>query len=129
MNDTRIPPKGYCYLEGAELDLLVAKIEKLSPIENEPEGYFYWEQDGNPVSGWYYPSQDWSQGGPLIEKYQIETSIGNSESLIWRAHIINYVPCISSEILANEVGPTPLIAAMRALVASVYGDEIDAKSQ
>ena len=57
---------------------------------------------------------DWSLTGPLIEKYQIELSIGNSGTLIWRAHIIEYGTEI--KVLVNVTGETPLIAACRAII-------------
>lgn len=67
------------------------------------------------------PSADWSQGGPLIEKYAVTLtpfaiSFGGSPSywLVqpWDQH------CLPVD------GPTPLIAACRAIVASLLGDTV-----
>lgn len=66
-------------------------------------------------------STDWSQGGPLIDK------IGGFELKVWlestpetkcEAHIHSYE--------GNWIvfGPTPLIAAMRCLVAAKLGDTV-----
>lgn len=65
-------------------------------------------------------STNWSQGGPIIEreviclthpKYDCWTAIGQDSADL-------EIP------LWQEDGPTPLIAAMRCLVASKLGDEV-----
>lgn len=63
------------------------------------------------------PSTDWSQGGPILESRMIEA----------------YSNCEHEVFVANEQtmtyslgeGDTLLIAAMRAIVASEIGDEVD----
>lgn len=62
------------------------------------------------------PSRDWGQGGPLIDKYQMEvmTSLATGR------------PEATFETLPNwEDGDTYLQAICRAVVASHFGDEID----
>jgi hypothetical protein len=63
----------------------------------------------------YNPSTNWCRGGPIIEREKIclEHAIteGNSR---WAA----------TAYLAEEYGPTPLIAAMRCYVATKLGDTI-----
>jgi hypothetical protein len=62
-------------------------------------------------------STDWSQGGPIIERERLNivpTSVG------WEAY-----PDYGMSDELFEVGPTPLIAAMRCYVASKLGDEVD----
>lgn len=59
-------------------------------------------------------STNWSQGGPIIERENIELGRTPSE---WRAQRYD-APCVAH-------GPTPLIAAMRCYVVSKLGDEVD----
>jgi hypothetical protein len=75
-------------LEGAELDAAVTSIE---------------ENDGGPP---LFYSKVWSIAGPIIERERI--SIEWCEDRWTASHPANIGTC----------GPTPLIAAMRAFVAS-----------
>jgi hypothetical protein len=70
--------------------------------------------DGEPMSKGDY-STEWSQGGPIIERYGIELNRYAGE---WMATLVGRVS------ISEEQGPTQLIAAMRCYVASVLGDEI-----
>lgn len=75
----------------------------------------------------YAPSTDWLQGGPIIEreelcvgyKYQCDPNycpINDPATNCWaRTTAGGYI----------SYGPTPLIAAMRCLVASKQGGEVD----
>ncbi len=65
-------------------------------------------QDSQPFT----PSTDWAQGGRLIEKHV--TALNQSGTESWWAHAEDHL----------GQGPTPLIAACRAIVASVLGDTI-----
>ena len=87
-----------------QLDWLVAKIQfpgieltKFSQVLN-------------------HPSTNWAQGGPIIEREKIATQFWVSEDA-WEA-------LIKGGFFASY-GPTPLIAAMRAYVASKLGDEVE----
>ena len=62
----------------------------------------------------YHPSTNWSQGGPIIEREGITLRCGLHG---WDAEL--------EEFDAISHGPTPLIAAMRCLVASKLGDEVE----
>ena len=66
----------------------------------------------------FSPSTDWSQGGPIIERERIDVSY---TGLLWGAarQLNEY------EEPDEWFGPTPLIAAMRAYVASKLGDEVE----
>jgi hypothetical protein len=70
------------------------------------------------VSRWN-PSEDWSQGGPILDFMKpfwlawAEDGIGN-----------DYVTYLQPNIM--EAGPTILVAALRAFVASKYGDDVPA---
>lgn len=67
--------------------------------------------------GWFTPSTNWSQGGPIIEREKL--TVGWEES--------------DQEWLARGMycdwdtfsGPAPLIAAMCCFVASKLGDEVE----
>lgn len=68
------------------------------------------------------PSTEWNQGGPIIERERIMLDAGEP----WEARTQlrpvsgpHMAPCYAME------GPTPLIAAMRAYVASKLGDEVE----
>jgi hypothetical protein len=63
---------------------------------------------------WFRPSTDWSHGGPIIERQRIWLSDDEGE---WLAS------CHPDHTLIQE-GKTPLIAAMRAYVASKCGEEV-----
>jgi hypothetical protein len=97
---------------GASLDWMVAKCEGK---EEEFRNY-----TGNFCDSMYTPSTDWDQGGPIIERENI-TGLQKSWHLktgevLWHCFIDN----------GNfQVGPTPLIAAMRCYVASKLGDEVE----
>lgn len=75
----------------------------------------------------YMPSEDWRQGGPLIEQLNIQTSYnGNGFSKsptgkYWCAYVCKPN---GEEERPSGGGPTPLIAACRAIVASVLGDTV-----
>lgn len=127
-------------LEGAELDYWVAKAKgyKAALSKTHPEhGYAVYEDS---ISCWVYvpvdeedediencwtifePSWMWHEGGPIIEKEGINTKthvIENGIITSWKA---------GKEWPAKELkylcGPTLLIAAMRAYVASKFGDEV-----
>jgi hypothetical protein len=107
-------------LEGAYLDAAVALAEGLRVLPGRIE----WPEEGAmrllPAS--FRPSEDWSDGGPIIERERIEVSPASSwskEAYRWSAQA--YLP----EPHVNAHGPTPLIAAMRCYVFSKFGDEIE----
>ena len=70
-------------------------------------------------NGWS-PSTDWSQGGPLIEREGTFRIIGPKYK-----GTTDYVARLPDGLDWYEVtGPTPLIAAMRCLVASKLGNTV-----
>jgi hypothetical protein len=70
------------------------------------------------LRGFFTPSTDWSQGGPIIEREEISVNWASGQ---WQAHTVNG----QDEYEQIEYGPTPLIAAMRCYVASKLGDEVE----
>ena len=97
-------------LIGPALDWAVAKCE------NTPGGVsrhccYTWDVEGRVD---YEPSSNWADGGPIIERENIELRPLCPGT--WRAiDMMGYW----------WNGPTPLIAAMRCYVASKLGDEVD----
>lgn len=106
-------------LAGAELALWVARALKLeASIGND--GLCYLVPYG-PMAPAYAPHEIWEQGGPLIESHLIEIAPHDDG---WIAMMFNSEDSPVPLVCMN--GETPLIAAMRALVASVYGAEVQA---
>jgi len=93
-------------LTGAALDWAVA----------ECEGHDFPSADA--VCGIFNPSTDWAQGGPIIEREEINTY--HMRDGTWQANL-DYG--MSDEGI--YYGQTPLIAAMRCYVASKLGDDIE----
>lgn len=114
-------------LTGATLDYWVACAEGL-PHPRINDGYCWFELpacDDDPagaVDAAFTPSTDWSQGGPIIERELIAIAMGADQAASpgWSAH----VGLIDYEEDFEQSGPTPLVAAMRAYVASKFGEEV-----
>jgi hypothetical protein len=116
-------------LIGAALDWAVAKCEgKNTTLMRNDDGSLF----PNPVweAGLWQQSHstNWAQGGPIIERERINVLRGNDLYFpkgnekgdhyeeLWLA---------SKDSSRNIHGQTPLIAAMRCLIASKLGDEVD----
>lgn len=103
-------------LTGPALDWAVAKAKgfNVEPWFKEKRG---WLRDNR-------FSKDWSLAGPIIERQEIglRRNAPCSQGREWEAS-----PSITAKGAGGKwgYGPTPLIAAMRALVASKLGDEVD----
>lgn len=112
-------------LIGAALDWAVASLEKPA------DGHLLLLVDGqivirrtvlNHTYDFICPcSTNWAQGGPIIERERIGLDYypdgGHPDGGAWGA--------ATCEGMVHCVGPTPLIAAMRAYVASRLGDEVE----
>jgi hypothetical protein len=87
-------------LTGSALDWAVMKCDGI--CKDFPA---YWVDE--------YPSTNWAQGGPIIERERIRLDPRG----VW----------VAGHDSSNDEysGPTPLIAAMRCYVASRFGDEIE----
>lgn len=116
-------------LTGPALDWAVAKCEGKNGMLHDdgitrciviaaPSGVY---------KGTWRPSLNWAQGGPIVER-----EIGNlwknnkldpNEPDVWTAAAYRKTP--DGTALYYEDGPTPLIAAMRALVWRELGGEVD----
>ncbi len=73
----------------------------------------------------YRPSENWAQGGPIIERNLIEIAILSGE---WAACVNAGFPLHNCHWIDDDGfeqrGPTQLIAAMRAFVASKFGETL-----
>lgn len=97
-----------CELLGKPLNWVVAQYaDKHVTIAD-----IHWEN--------YCPSTDWAVGGPIVEREKI--SIMEEANGTWLASIGG---CTDLDMpLWQEHGPTPLVAAMRCLVAAKRGDTV-----
>ena len=121
-------------LGGAALDWAVAVIEgrtiRRDPMALYDRSYWVWEETPSGFGGIdirksvymrigkdYSPSTDWGQCGPLLEKHSI--SLERRHDGWWAASCrYNYADEPRFLHLAHE----PLVAAMRCLVATKFGD-------
>lgn len=111
-------------LTGAALDYWVAMAEgKAAKIEDDE--CLYYAVEGDEFIGWppFVPSTDWNQGGPIIERDGICVfSYTDCWGAICAPGREDWIDVHRGDEDAR--GPTPLIAAMRAYIASVYGEEV-----
>ena len=70
----------------------------------------------------WMPDFDWSQGGPLIEQYQIWLTGPFRRRKSWKASSGRASDCVFAK--SEREGLSPLVAAMRCLVAGRYGDTV-----
>lgn len=80
----------------------------------------------------YCPSTDWAQGGPLIEKYHVQTSFngcGFSRSPTGEYWCAYACKDSGEELRPSGSGPTPLVAACRAIVSAKLGDVVSVPAE
>ncbi|MEE4087521.1 phage protein NinX family protein [Pseudomonas viridiflava] len=116
-------------LSGEALNWAVAIAESLTAFVSPP-------QYGNPHlvcvmpehvhrGGYRYsPSTDWSQVGPLIHKYQIEFCANSEDNHAMHASLSAWRRYGKSHRTRWSSGQDHLIAACRAIVASVLGETV-----
>lgn len=110
-------------LSGTALDWAVAKCEGGEGLWHDTIATHWIKIDGKDRAlskGWsksqrFTPSTDWAEGGPIIEREEIETRKANPKE--WHGWM--------KDIGTGGRGSTLLIAAMRCYVASKLGDEVD----
>lgn len=124
-------------LVGPALDWAVAQIEgvntmMLSPRKGEPQkpfalfGSLALSVGGDDQSS-YAPSSCWHCGGPLIDKYHVQTSFNGSgfsrspTGEHWCAYACNDN---GAESHPSGSGPSALIAVCRAIVAARHGETV-----
>jgi hypothetical protein len=105
-------------LEGKALDYMVWLAERGErPIPGLSVAS--WAAD---YGGEFFPSSDWQQGGPIIERQRLEV---HPRSDAGRGNHWGALPIDNEDWSCFMRGPTPLIAAMRAYVASKFGEEVE----
>lgn len=112
-------------LHDVKLDYWVAKVIGESVVEHPIQGGWTIRQDEEwPMA--YFPlpeySSDWSQCGPLIEKYKVTLEPGAGWFCSpdkWLARIVD------DRGETGIIAETPQIAICRCIVASKYGDEVE----
>jgi len=115
---------------GPVLDWMVAKAAGLNPFSftekdvGQQRSLSKWVGINVSPAGHdvYCPSEDWSQGGPIIEREEIAT---RPTRFGWEA-VTEQSDYYS---VCRLFGPTALIAAMRCYVASKLGDEVDVPNE
>jgi hypothetical protein len=110
-------------LDGPLLDAAVAKAEGFTEFWwSESRGCFVYQ--AGPQHHLSLPSmKEWGNAGPLIERERI---IWNSfVSGEWEALALAAPGLVERIDKGKMRGPTPLIAAMRAYVASKFGEEVE----
>lgn len=113
-------------LTGEPLAWSVAKAEGLTVFIADPQYgnpyrvMVHFKRDGKllPQQDRFKPQTDWSQGGPLIAQHQINLEWDGSDGVAfwWQA--------THQDIVAFQMGDTPLVAACRAIVAAKLGDTV-----
>lgn len=112
-------------LEGAALNWAVAKVEgwevEISPVslyrdastgrKSKATGYRLW-MVSEVESCECTPSAEWQQGGPLLDKYELQ--------FLWITD--QTISAFSPACDADGYGASHLIAACRAIVAAKLGD-------
>ncbi|MFU4952049.1 phage protein NinX family protein [Pseudomonas aeruginosa] len=127
-----------CELEGAALDWAVAMAEGEEVIVHDIGQYRYDVRGGIHCCKYgctfgprsiteeverYEPSDSWAQGGPLIEKHKLD--IGAPMENVtgpWNANTEWGHPM-------GTPGPTPLVAACRAIVRAKLGETINVPAE
>lgn len=110
-------------LAGVALDWAVAQAEgrDLATLDSDP-GVLY-EVFLGMLGAAYRPSSDWSQGGPLIDVYQVEFSICDTTDIVG-ASMFCWKSYGKSHRTRWSKGETHLIAACRAIVSAKLGDTV-----
>lgn len=110
-------------LIGAPLDWAVARaegfdrrlIEMHGPWKDRPECI---------VNDFFFrPSIDWKFGGPIIERERLHIGYCGDDNQSWPCQWFAQYDCEPEN--HHQVGSTPLIAAMRAFVASRFGETVE----
>lgn len=123
-------------LTGALLDYWVARAEGIACIGEEDEyalkewgehGVVWYAESGErggiePLSNRGSPSTDWALGGPIIDREPF--GIFERRDGMWHAGFYQEQPGFKDVCIAYQAGPTMLVAAMRAYVASKFGEEV-----
>jgi hypothetical protein len=112
-------------LEGLPLNLAVALAEDMEvswhPSPDDRQTFKARRPGRGGEPGPFLPSTDWAHGGPLVERERgsLFPELIPGAPIVWVARMGD------GTRRSQGFGPTPLVAAMRAFVASKLGDEVD----
>lgn len=109
-------------LNGPLLDYWVAKAEGENPVPDNlrPSGFII--RNGWCVGSDYTPSTRWEQAGPIIEREKIRAEYRDKG--VWMGGYGENYWIASYRGGLTEKGATPLVAVMRAFVASKFGEYV-----
>lgn len=123
-------------LEGETLDLWVARALGYASRDDVPSSLTGEWSDGSGMQNDWSPSHDWAQGGPILA-----VIIESGEFCVWEYGGVVTVSNRDPECTPNKrledgdldwegedvrgEGSTLLVAAMRAYVASKFGEEVN----
>lgn len=114
------------------LSWAVAQCEgRADPIYRYGDEPHHFYISGPQRQGPYDPPTDWSQGGPIIDRMQLNrltTNVGGGYTASVKVTLIN-TDGDAYMVWKHGSGPTLLIAAMRCRVASKLGDEVDVPAE
>ena len=71
----------------------------------------------------WYPSNDWEYGGPLLTRFNIDITVERKDLYYASVCDDSGMPVMPGDV-NGAFGPTHLIAACRAIVASVLGETV-----
>ena len=120
--------------EGSVLDWMVAKCEVTRSVRmfENSKGFRVYKNERMKMQGINFaPSTVWAQGGPIIDRQDIQWCKLNGQIEAWSGFdYIDWRIDWDSEARMPEgsgfgIGPSILIAAMRCYVSSVLGDEVE----
>ena len=103
-------------LTGAALDWAVAKALGLEVYFDDGVVCLKGQPFDN-NSHYWLPTQNWAQGGPIIERERLIVGPCLVKGRSWFAEY--------GDEHAKGLGPTPLVAAMRCYCCSKLGDEVE----
>lgn len=120
-------------LEGAQLDYWVARALGYDDIEldRDRQRVLVFKDIGDDSAyvrardAWQFePSKEWAQGGPIIERHmRADHKPGEFSDGLWLTREGIFKAQLAPDGYVAE-GETPLIAAMRCIVASRFGEEV-----
>ena len=71
----------------------------------------------------WYPSNDWEYGGPLLTRFNIDITVERKDLYYASVCDDSGMPVMPGDV-NGAFGPTHLIAACRAIIASVLGETV-----
>jgi len=114
-------------LTGITLDYWVAKgMGHYSRLSNGRCEVIDWNKPGSLINGERFePSTDWQHAGPIIDREFITIRApSHPHPQVWAAFSLELLHRTAG-LHMTFYGSTPLIAAMRAYVATKFGDDVD----